>query len=216
VAAVTERSGAIYRFEDASSSVTGRRQPDGSCVTEQRPSGMRKRLLVGVPYPAGAWAPLRVVPADGARLSADVATLVSGESVEAVRRADRSAMFRDRGLGACGPVWIDGALRCVPPRAPNASWWETAYSDNRCTSPAVLFWSDEAPPALLTVHEGIAPSTDGNLPTGHVFERGSELPRAYVRTAEGCSEKDLQGQHAYSLAMEVPGSQFAELRLSTE
>lgn len=223
VAAVFAPSGAsegLMIFEaapsgDSNEAAIGRQQADGSCVSATIPLG-RQALHFGVPYPPSRWPELSEARLEGPRLVAVVPTLVGGGDAAALTAVDATGMFEDKGRRtACGPVWIDGVLRCAPKR-PAGVRWDQVYSDAECRIPALLLISGRAeaePPPVLTTYRS---ETREGLPVGVVREVGGALDVAYeLSFNDGCRATTLEGR-AYALGAETAGSEFAELRLVIE
>lgn len=163
VARVGGRDDAIYRFETGYAAPVrlGHRGAEGTCTVEELHPG-RRTLHVGTPYPETDWP--RVTLAEGVSSSglvASTAVLPSGERLVPLPRIDRRALFDVDGA-PCGPVWVDGVLRCLPA----SPFVFDVFADARCTVPAWLSVDDTPPPSTLTILEGDEPLT--GLPIGAV------------------------------------------------
>lgn len=193
----------------------GRKQPDGSCRSETIELG-RESLHVGEPYPPSQWPELSELRLEGPRLVAVVPQLIRGGDAAALASVDARAMFEDKlRQTLCGPVWIDGVLRCAPARPANAPWVEV-YSDSECRVPALWLTAGRAAaeaPRALTIYRS---EVREGLPVGVVREVGRALEVAYELSFSGeCRGTASEGQ-AYALGAEVAGSELAELSLALD
>lgn len=194
----------------------GRQQPDGSCRPDMIPLG-RQTLHIGDPYPPSRWPELRSLRLEGPRLVAVVPQLASGGDAAALGAVDARAMFEDKWRQTpCGPVWIDGVLRCAPARPANAPWVVEVFSDAECRVPALWLTAGRAEaeaPRALTIYRS---ELREGLPVGLVREVGQALEVAYERSfSDGCRVTALEGQ-AYALGAEIAGSELAELSLALD
>jgi len=127
---------------------------------------------------------------------------------------DRPATFEDRGA-PCGPVWVDGTLRCLPlPVYPSYS----VYADAACSDQIPVFAADAVPTAVTVLDDVPGGPAQGNLPTGRVRAIGRELVRAYnvTRSISDCSPATREGVRYFAFGDDVDPSSFSELQLVIE